>query len=346
MKKLYVQSLPLKEVIEDLSDELKMEVTQNCDLYEVTIPGSLGKGFIKGMDFVGGVGFIIYDCEFSTDVEIHFTVSKIHPAKFMYLLEGKLEHKFENEDTIHHLGQHQSAIVASNGHNGHILKLKKNQRVKMCSVETDRRVFLEEMRCEIDAINNPLKELFLDVDAKHTFYHEGSYSLKLFDKLRDIDNSNLKGFTRKMFWFSTALGVISEQLINYRADTNLNKNQMKLMEGDVEMVKEATNLIEENLSSPLNIQHLAQRLGTYPPKLQQSFKFVYGSTVNKYITKMRFQKSAELLVQSNDRITDIVNKVGLVNRGYFAKIFREYYGCTPQEYRKKFKSHYAQKLDE
>ncbi len=345
MKKLYVQSLPLKEVIEDLSGELQMKLKQSCDLYEVEIPANLGSGSIKGMDFVGGVGFIIYDCEFYKDVEIHFTVSDIHPAKFMYLLEGELEHQFEDDTTIHRLKQHQSAIVASSDHNGHVLYLKKNQRVKMCSVETDRKIFLEEMRCEIDAINNPLKELFLDVEAKHTFYHEGSYNLRLFDKLREIDNSNLKGFTRKMFWFSTALGVISEQLINYRADTNLNKNQMKLMEGDVEMVKKATNLIEENLASPLNIQHLAQRLGTYPPKLQQSFKFVYGSTVNKYITKMRFQKSAELLVQSNDRITDIVNKVGLVNRGYFAKIFREYYGCTPQEYRQKFKNHYAQKYD-
>lgn len=218
MKKIKVHSLPLNHVIDDLAKGFNTNFNQDCDLYELPIPASYGSGVIKGMDFSDGMGFITYECEFKEDIELHFTFGKVHPAKFIYILEGGLQHQFGNEKEIHHLRQHQSAIVASSDHHGHVLHFKKNRRVKIYSVETAREEFINKMRCEIDGINNPLKELFLDTKAVHAFYYEGSYNLKLFDRLREIDELQLKGFTRKMFWFSTALGILSEQLVNYNAE--------------------------------------------------------------------------------------------------------------------------------
>lgn len=333
MKNLKVHSLPIKNVISDLAKAMNTELHADCDMYELHIPESLGSGVIRGMDFLGGVGFISYECEFIEDIEIHFTYGKVHPAKFLYILEGDLRHQFQNEHEIHHLFMHQSAIVASSDHHGHILYFEKNRMVKMYSVETDRKVFLTKMQCEIDGIHTPLKDLFLDTKATHSFYHEGSYNLKLFDRLRDIDESRLVGFTRKIFWFSTALGILSEQLLNYSAEIKEDPRVLKLMESDVNLVKMASKLIEDNLANPVNINVLASKLQTYPPKLQAAFKFVYGTTVNKHISRLRIKKAADLLVHSSHSISEIVGMVGLVNRGYFARLFSSHYGCTPQEYR-------------
>lgn len=337
MKRIHVHSLPLKEVIADLAKGMDSEFKQDCDLYELELPLTYGSGCIRGMDFNGGVGIIIYECEFTSDTEICFTVGDIHPAKFIYVLQGELEHRFENDEKIHFLRQHQSAMISSSGHNGHILKFKKNKPLKIYSVETDREVFIGQMHCEMDGVKNPLKELFLDTEAKNAFYYEGSYNLKLFDRLREIDESQSTGFTRKMFWFSAALGILAEQLVSYDSEIETDPKQLKLMERDVALVKSALKLIEKNLASPVNINVLANEVNTYPPKLQEAFRFVYGATVNKYITKLRVKKAAELLINSSFTITDIVSEVGLVNRGYFAKIFRQQFNCTPQEYRQNYK---------
>ncbi len=95
------------------------------------------------------------------------------------------------------------------------------------------------------------------------------------------------------------------------------------------LVQKAINLIVESMREPVNIDFLAKTIGTNSPRLQQCFKLVYGTTVNGYIKKARIEKASHLLTTSNLPVTEIISEVGLINRGYFSKIFKELYGLTP-----------------
>jgi len=48
---------------------------------------------------------------------------------------------------------------------------------------------------------------------------------------------------------------------------------------------------------------------------------------------MRMEKAVYMLKSTNKKIYEITTELGYQNPQYFSKIFRKYYGCTPNEYR-------------
>ncbi len=336
MLKLNVKSLPIKDVIENLARGMNVSYRNDCDLYELSIPENYGSGIIRGINFPGGIGLLIYSCNLKSDIEIAFTVSKVHPAKFLYLMDGKLSHRFENETEVHQLRQHQSTIVASSDHNGHVLSLSAGAEIRLYSIEIDRTEFLKTMDCEIDKIENPLHELFYDDGATRAFYHEGGFSLRMFELLKNIKRTSSTGFIRKLHLMSVSLEVLLEQLVSYSNDISLDANNLKVKASDVSLAREAVGILTGNLSKPVNIQDLALALGTNTSKLQGVFHLLYGKSINNKLKDIRVERAARLLETTDKSVGEIVAEIGLVNRGYFSKHFNRVYGVTPQTYRMKF----------
>ena len=340
MKTLKVQSLPIKDVIEDISHALNIRLIKDCDVYSVVLSEEYGHGIINGINFSSGIGIINYDCIFKSDIEINFIADSIHPAKFLYVKRGRVEHGLQSEPKTHLLTQHQSSIVASANYDGHKLIFRKGEHIQLCSIEVDRSIFLSEMKCDIDKMINPLKALFLDFDAKNNFFHEGGYSLKLFDILRELDVTTYSGLVQRLKLSTTASGVLREQIIQHERDLNHTPSEYKMLRNDIDLVKQAVESIDSNMQSPVNIEELAKHVGTNSTKLQQGFKMVYGTTVNGYMKNARLSRAADLLIYTDKSVSEIVNELGLVNRGYFSKLFRERYECPPNAYRMKFKKKY------
>ena len=56
----------------------------------------------------------------------------------------------------------------------------------------------------------------------------------------------------------------------------------------------------------------------------------------EYIRNYRLQKACYLLAESEDAITQIAYSCGLGSSSYFGKTFREKFGCSPLEYRRRW----------
>ena len=67
----------------------------------------------------------------------------------------------------------------------------------------------------------------------------------------------------------------------------------------------------------------------------QLLKQYAGKTYSKYVQNVRLEKAADLLVTSDMPVESIAHSVGYANLGFFYKIFRERYGITPHQYRKR-----------
>ena len=70
--------------------------------------------------------------------------------------------------------------------------------------------------------------------------------------------------------------------------------------------------------------------------MQSYFKASFGMSVYQYIQRKRVEHAAELLIHTNESITEISMQVGYDNPSKFAKIFKRIYGETPLHYRKKY----------
>jgi AraC-like DNA-binding protein len=99
------------------------------------------------------------------------------------------------------------------------------------------------------------------------------------------------------------------------------------------IVKSAIDIIETRYTNNISLEACADELGVHPIRLSKSFKQITGITFIDYLTKVRIDKSKELLCRTDQRIHDIAMQVGY-QPTYFNKIFRKQEGITASEYRR------------
>ncbi|MDQ0190369.1 AraC family transcriptional regulator [Alicyclobacillus cycloheptanicus] len=99
----------------------------------------------------------------------------------------------------------------------------------------------------------------------------------------------------------------------------------------VEMIK---NYIHENYKNEVTLDKLSQLVGRSKNWICKNFKQTTGMTINLYLNKVRIDKAAELLVNSNLGISDISRAVGYNNIYHFINSFKKIVGTSPGNFRK------------
>lgn len=338
MTTIQIHSIPLKEVIRDLAEEFGTSYTENCDEYTVNIPPSFGSGKISGINFKDGLGIIIYNCTFNFDLEIRFIVNEVHPLKFLFCEAGHLTHYFENDEVEHKIDLLENIIIASSAHNGHIINFKAAQKTIINSLEVNRELFAEKKSCEINQLDEHLQLLFNDVKATQSFYHHGSYSVRMADLFNEINGFAEKSFVRNLFLEGSAFKILSLQLIQYSDDIAPKGDSLVLRKMEMMLVQEASSIINSEILNFKSVQDLSNKVGINVNKLQNGFKVLYQTTVNGYVQDRRLDLANNFLKNSEYTISEIVDLIGLSSKSYFSKLFKEKYGHSPSAVRKNNKN--------
>ncbi len=97
-----------------------------------------------------------------------------------------------------------------------------------------------------------------------------------------------------------------------------------------------SKFINDNLNKKITVKELCSAMFMSKNMLYENFRNVFGCTVNEYITSERIAKAQELLVNSEDKIRDISEMVGISNYTYFCRLFKTKTGYTPLAYKKKY----------
>jgi AraC-like DNA-binding protein len=92
-------------------------------------------------------------------------------------------------------------------------------------------------------------------------------------------------------------------------------------------------IIEANLFSQLSIEELAQQNNLSLSSFKREFAKVYNDTPANYIKTKKLEKAAELLLLSDERITDIAFNCGFNDLANFSKSFFDKYDVTATAYR-------------
>lgn len=92
-------------------------------------------------------------------------------------------------------------------------------------------------------------------------------------------------------------------------------------------------VIEANLFSQLTIEELAEQNNLSVSSFKREFAKLYNDTPASYIKNKKLEKAAELLVVSNQRITDIAFDCGFNDLANFTKSFSDKYHVSPSNYR-------------
>ena len=94
------------------------------------------------------------------------------------------------------------------------------------------------------------------------------------------------------------------------------------------------NYIYQHYEEDLNLEMLAEKVYLSSGYLSFIFKKETGMNLNRFIRVFRMEKAKELLCSTNMKVAQVSEQVGFANVSYFCRSFREYYGSSPESYRK------------
>ena len=97
----------------------------------------------------------------------------------------------------------------------------------------------------------------------------------------------------------------------------------------------ALRFIQANIDSKLQVTDVLKNVPVSRRLLEQRFKKMTGMTIYNYISIQRIERFAQLLISSNDSITDIAARLDEFDTKNISRRFKEIKGCTPTEFRKK-----------
>lgn len=138
------------------------------------------------------------------------------------------------------------------------------------------------------------------------------------------------------------------ELCHLRSDTGTS-NQKRLLTRTVDLpesvrltadhqkqqpLRDAIQYIELHYKEHIEQKELAERCGMTPFRFSRVFKQTYGIGFLEFIQRKRMEKAEDLLNNSEMPITSIAYAVGFLDPSYFARAFKQHFGCCPSEYRR------------
>lgn len=99
-------------------------------------------------------------------------------------------------------------------------------------------------------------------------------------------------------------------------------------------VRKVHNYVENMISGPITVEHLAAFCGLDRHYLCRIFKAQTGKTLQEYIIGCKMQKAKQMLVYTSLNIGNIARSVGYSDVYNFSKMFKKYHGVSPLKFRK------------
>ncbi len=98
-----------------------------------------------------------------------------------------------------------------------------------------------------------------------------------------------------------------------------------------------TGIITKNLSnSDFSVSELSRQMHLGRQQVYNKVKQIIGMPPSKYITYLRIEKAKELLLDTDENISQIGFMVGFEKHSSFSNTFRNQVGCSPSEFRDKY----------
>ena len=154
---------------------------------------------------------------------------------------------------------------------------------------------------------------------------------ELFQENRFAGEHRLDLEVDHLYGCSTIQEIIEVTEKNIRQYEAFLERSMSESRDEVAAVK---NYIYNHYAEDLNLETLAEKVYLSSGYLSFIFKKETGMNLNRFIRVFRMEKAKELLCTTNMKVAMVSEKVGFANSSYFCRSFREYYGSSPESYRK------------
>ena len=107
---------------------------------------------------------------------------------------------------------------------------------------------------------------------------------------------------------------------------------------DQDFYNTLNQLIDERISSEIDVNYLAEKLCMSVSTLYRKMKSLTGLSTVEYIRKYKMQYAERLMLEGKYTISEVAYMSGFNSINYFRRCFKEEFGDVPSDYLKKLKT--------
>lgn len=158
---------------------------------------------------------------------------------------------------------------------------------------------------------------------EHTVISESSYIQMLFKRIINEKARQRPGFN------CVIKSIFTDLLINlYRQ--KYNKPPENIRSNEIQL---AVDYIKKNYMDSISLLDLSGFVHLQQTYLSSLFKKQIGYSITEFIKLYRISVAKSLLLETDKKINNIANDVGFYDLHHFSRVFKEYEGLTPVQYR-------------
>ena len=135
-----------------------------------------------------------------------------------------------------------------------------------------------------------------------------------------------EGELRRLYLIAKAIEIVCA-VIQSHVDDDVDGPALR--RADLEKIKLARQVIEENLDEPLSVSELAAAVGMTVKKLQYGFQALFRGSVGQVYKQVRLSKAMVLVSRSDMPMIDIAIECGYECPGSFTRAFKLAFGSCP-----------------
>ncbi|WP_157781015.1 two-component regulator propeller domain-containing protein [Hymenobacter sedentarius] len=121
----------------------------------------------------------------------------------------------------------------------------------------------------------------------------------------------------------------------YQRQILLEPTEIVVADADRQFLESAMGVVERHLDdSEFSVQVLVKEMAMSQSVFYRRIKSITGQTAVEFIRDVRMKRAAQLLVQTQMRVSEVAFEVGIEDAKYFRKAFQKIYNLSPSEYAK------------
>ncbi len=167
--------------------------------------------------------------------------------------------------------------------------------------------------------------------------------LMIYNHIRDAEKNNLTKSSKTkelnveytyILGQAATFNEIREMLLQYVQEV-FNPEASEHLGSNLSVKQVIAYMHKHYQEKGLNINRMAEEVFLAPTYLSSLFKQDTGMTINQYLTKLRIEYAKSFLMDPKLKLYQVADMVGYEDAAYFARIFKNQAGITPQEYKER-----------
>ena len=151
----------------------------------------------------------------------------------------------------------------------------------------------------------------------------------MYDKLPGIDTEKVMVAAESLFKARDSKTILDvyEDVVNRIIQSCVVDKE------ETDMILRIKGIVEKQYMKDISLDYVAKQVHLAPAYVSYVFKQETGQSLIKYITDIKMAKARRFLEDKDMKIIQVGKACGYENQSYFNRLFKNYHGVTPKQYR-------------